>query len=122
MHIGSPSTKGFPYTPYMQFDGLFEKDEVGLISVLLSEDFAQGDLVFYAYWAHRDGMRISKFVHREHQGGLTSRGDFGTEQTLWHDTDGFPFTTDTSGYGAVGVLWHYGGKMAWGPDGHIFLR
>ena len=23
--------------------------------------------------------------------------------------------------GYTGVLWHYGGKLQWGPDGHIYL-
>ena len=42
MHIADPNAKGFPHQPYMVFDDVFEKDEVGLVSVLLSEDFARG--------------------------------------------------------------------------------
>ena len=38
-------------------------------------------------------------------GGLASRGDYASGQTLWVDTDGFPYTTDTSGHGSTGVLW-----------------
>ena len=85
----------------MTFKNIFDKDEVGLISVLPSQGFGTGvgDDAFYAYWAHTSGMRISKFTHVEHSGGLTSRGAFHSEQMLWHDTDGFPYTSDTSGMG-----------------------
>ena len=35
---------------------------------------------------------------------------------------GFPWTSDVSfGVRYQGVLWHYGGKMSWGPDNHIYL-
>ena len=50
---------------------------------------------------------------------MSGRAD--SAQDLWEDTDGFPYTEDTSGRGYTGVLWHYGGKMTWGPDGHIYL-
>ena len=41
---------------------------------------------------------------------------------LWEDADGYPWTSDVSfGVQYQGVLWHYGGKMSWGPDKHIYL-
>ena len=44
----------------------------------------------------REGMRISKFTHSEKQGGTTSRGIVSSEQLLWEDSDGFPWTSDIS--------------------------
>ena len=65
------------------------RDEVGLLSILLSDNW-ENDKVFYVYWAHTSGMRISRFQHDERSGGLTSRGLLNTETMLWHDTDGYP--------------------------------
>lgn len=121
LFIVEPEKPGFPYERYMELDNVHDVDEVGLISVLVSERWAQGDRKIYLFWGHHDGMRISRFEHDEKSGGLSSRGKAWTEKVLWHDTDGFPYTEDTSGMGHTGVLWHYGGKLSWGPDHHIYL-
>jgi len=121
--IAQPNAPGFPYKLYMKLENVYDFDEVGLVSALLSQDWDEGDKTVYLYWGHKDassqGMRISSFAHSENQGGLTSRGVAKSEKILWHDSDGFPWTEDTDGMGYQGVLWHYGGKLQWGPDGHI---
>lgn len=119
--ITEPEKPGFPIETYMKLEGVHDVDEVGLISVLISEGWAHGDRKIYLFWGHHSGMRISEFEHDENAGGLSSRGKAWTERVLWYDTDGFPYTEDTSGMGYTGVLWHYGGKLSWGPDHHIYL-
>ena len=123
--IAAPNKPGFPYKKYMKLDNVYDFDEVGLVSILISQKWAEGDKTFYLYWGHKDqsseGMRISSFSHSENQGGLTSRGVPNSEKVLWHDKDGFPWTEDSDGMGYQGVLWHYGGKLQWGPDSHIYL-
>lgn len=88
------------------------------MSVLIDDEWAAGNHVFYIYWArsysgpqHREGMYISSFRHLENEGGLTSRGEFASETVVWHDTDGF----------SSGVGWHYGGQLSFGPDSRIYL-
>lgn len=49
-------------------------------------------------------MRVSRFTHRENGGGLASRGELASETVLWEDTDGFPWTKDTSGLGVRGLV------------------
>ena len=78
IYIAEPEKQGFPMKTYMHLPTTYSKEEVGIISILPSNNWAAGDKTFYLYWGHKDslreGMRISKFAHSENQGGTTSRG------------------------------------------------
>eukprot|EP00729_Bicosta_minor_P016875 gene16875-2416_t len=78
IYITEPEKQGFPMEVYMYLPSTYSKEEVGLISILPSQEWAAGDKTFYLYWGHKDrntaGMRISKFSHSENDGGLSSRG------------------------------------------------
>ena len=86
IYITEPEKQGFPMEVYMYLPSTYSKEEVGLISILPSQEWAAGDKTFYLYWGHKDrntaGMRISKFSHSENDGGLSSRG-IASSETLY---------------------------------------
>lgn len=113
---------------YLKLNETYSEDEVGLLSVVTeTAEVWVNDPAIYVYWAAKniagqaDGMRISRFQHLERNGGLLSRADKNTEQTLWIDTDGFPTVTDQQYRNGGTVLWHYGGQLSIGPDGHLYI-
>ena len=99
--IAMPYENGIPMEDYLQLGNGYQTDETGTLSMALDPDFHNGSPYIYVYWGSKTkphGMRISRFLHSENAGGLTSRADFGTLKNLWHDTDGWGKTPQ----------WHYG--------------
>lgn len=99
----------FAKQTYLPMQSLHTQDETGCISVTTDPDWDQGQTWVYVYWAKsgsQSGMRISRFWHSENNGGLSSRAAFGSQELLWRDPAGF----------GISPMWHYGGKLSWGPD------
>jgi hypothetical protein len=110
--IVEPFGNSFTKETYLRLDDLHYTDETGAISVTTDPEWDEGQTWVYVYWAKSGtdaGMRISRFWHNENDGGLTSRADKGRQEELWFDTNGF----------GVSPMWHYGGKLSWGPDSKL---
>lgn len=87
------------------------KDETGLLSIAKSGQYVY---VYYGssgFGGTGAGMRLSRFLHEENEGRLTSRGNLDSEQVLWQDTDEYP----------TNPRWHYGGTIQFGPDDHVYV-
>jgi len=95
-----------PVTPvvYMTVPNVEAMEERGAISLVLDPDFTLNGY-FYIYYKNfpSERFRISRFIH------LGSSGDAGSEVMIWEDNE---TATDCC---------HYGGGLAFGPDGHLFL-
>eukprot|EP00050_Salpingoeca_kvevrii_P007362 m.295683 g.295683 ORF g.295683 m.295683 type:complete len:777 (-) comp13240_c0_seq1:505-2835(-) len=100
---------------YMQFPAINTQGEKGVTSIVLDPNFNKNKY-FYVYWSPKNPefFRISRFEHKENSGGLSSRGDFDSEEILWTDTDGYYFN------GKANTM-HFGGGMVFGADGMIWL-
>lgn len=48
--IANPEDPGFPYETYMKLENVYDMDEVGLVSILLSDKWSDGDHTFFLYW------------------------------------------------------------------------
>jgi hypothetical protein len=50
IYITLPEAQGFPRKIYMELENVHSVDEVGVVSVLLSQEWEAGDRSFYLYW------------------------------------------------------------------------
>ena len=110
IEIVQPFGSTFAKATYLVMQNLHTDDETGCLSVTTDPSWSTSSQKWvYVYWGKSGtnaGMRISRFLHQENQGGLTSRASWASQEELWVDTNGF----------GVSPMWHYGGLLVWGPD------
>ncbi|MEA3411030.1 MAG: PQQ-dependent sugar dehydrogenase [Pseudomonadota bacterium] len=114
-----PVSKG----DYMTLTKINSVNEKGLLSIDLDPDF-QNNGYFYVYYnytpdpdnldaegepVNRGYSRVSRFVHQENSGGLSSRGNLASETIIWEDLD------------PAERCCHFGGTVDFGPDGKLYL-
>ncbi len=93
--------------------GIKADQERGLLDIAIDPNFPSQPYIYLFYTPNTgpngQRARIARFTHQQNSGGLTSRGNPGSEVILWEDTHGYDSCC------------HFGGGLDFGPDGKLWL-
>ncbi|MEP4078286.1 PQQ-dependent sugar dehydrogenase [Haloferula sp.] len=93
--------------------GLNFSNERGVLDLAIDPDFATAPYIYILYTPSSTPggakLRVSRFLHVENSGGITSQIDLSSEQLLWEDTDGYDSCC------------HFGGGLDFGPEGRLWI-
>jgi len=114
--ISNPQAGSVTTSSYMTITNINSNQERGLLDITLDPNF-ESNGYFYVYYSPLSPkrMRISRFVHQENSGGLTSTGDLSSEYEVWREK-----WDETYGDGYVNCC-HFGAGLDFGPDDKLYV-